>query len=112
LTMATLLYITRFGRDQLVAALVPAHSRKSTRAGVRQLIEVWSNSCRPIFAEKGKPWKGFAAIGNINERRRSETAPRENETRLAAEKHRLPKLIELSSVGERFEFRVRHSPSL
>ena len=61
------------------------------------LTAVWSDTGRPVFAEEGKPWKGFGAIGDITERRRAEAALRENETRLAAENTALAKLNELGS---------------
>jgi hypothetical protein len=60
------------------------------------LATVWSDRGRPVFAEGGKPWKGFA-IGDITKRRRAEAALRENETRLAAENIALANLNELGS---------------
>jgi hypothetical protein len=69
------------------------------------LTAVWSDRGRPVFAEEGKPWKGFGAIGDITKRRRAEAALRENETRLTAKNTALAKLNELSS-------RLWHSQSL
>ena len=69
------------------------------------LTAIWSDRGRPIFAEEGKPGRGFGAIGNITERRCAEAALRENETRLAAGNIALAKLNELSS-------RLWHSQSL